>query len=204
MRSFKILLIILFINITANAAPTISNIVAKKIGATSTLVTFSTSTASHCFVDYGLSTPSYGSATIDDPVRLYKRHYAFLVQLNASTLYNYRITCTDTNGTTVGTNQTFTTVANTSSAFSVPFEVDSRMPNMSGAVERTVKSSGGHYTPSQFQNALNDAGTANEKRIITIDAGLTITGSYTLPANADNNWIFIRTSNYANNISSNS
>jgi hypothetical protein len=71
------------------------------------------------------------------------------------------------------------------------------MPDMSGAVERTVKASGGNYTPAQFQTALNDAGTANEKRIITVDAGLTITGQVSMPANADQNWIIIRSSAHA-------
>lgn len=46
---------------------------------------------------------------------------------------------------------------------------------------RTVKASGGDYTAAQFATALSDAATANDVRVIVVDAGLTITGNFTVP-----------------------
>lgn len=173
----------------------ISNINAAVACNTSVLINFRTDTASHAFIEYGPTT-SYGSSTIDDPVRFYTEHAIQLTGLTANTTYHYRINATG-NGSSQSADQTVTTAASGGVCPTLPVQVDSRMPDMTGAVEKTVKASGGDYTPSQFQTALNDAGLANEKRIITVDAGLTLTNQWTMPANADQNWIVIRSSAYA-------
>ena len=162
---------------------------------TSALINFSTSAAARAFIEYGTTT-SYGSSTIDDPVRFYTEHAIQLTGLTANTTYHFRVNA-NSNGITQSADQTFTTASSGATCTALPVQVDSRMPDMTGAVEKTVKASGGDYTPSQFQNALNDAGTASEKRIITVDAGLTLSGQWSLPANADQNWIVIRTSQHA-------
>ena len=162
---------------------------------TSALINFRTSAESRAFVEYGTTT-SYGSSTIDDPVRFYTEHAIQLTGLSANTTYHFRVNA-NSNGLTQSSDQSFTTASSGATCTALPVQVDSRMPDMTGAVEKTVKASGGHYTPSQFQNALNDAGSASEKWIITVDAGLTLSGQWTLPANADQNWIVIRTSQHA-------
>jgi len=164
---------------------------------TSALINFSTDVASHSFIEYGTST-SYGSSTIDDTVRFYTEHAIQLTGLSANTLYHYRVNANNGTTSTQSSDQTFTTASSGATCTALPVQVDSRMPDMTGAVEKTVKTSGGDYTPSQFQTALNDAGTATTKRIITVDAGLTLSGQWSLPANADQNWIVVRSSQYAN------
>jgi len=73
------------------------------------------------------------------------------------------------------------------------------MPDMTGATEYVVKSSctGVSNCFTNFQTALTTAGTDNGKRYVTVDAGLNFTGSFTLPANSDQNWIIVRSSAYA-------
>lgn len=164
---------------------------------TSALINFNTDVASHSFIEYGTST-GYGSSTIDDPVRFYTEHAIQLTGLSANTLYHYRVNANNGSVSSQSSDQTFTTASSGSTCTALPVQVDSRMPDMTGAVEKTVKTSGGDYTPSQFQTALNDAGTATTKRIITVDAGLTLSGQWSLPANADQNWILVRSSQYAN------
>ena len=161
----------------------------------SVLINFRTSAASRAFIDYGPTT-SYGSSTIDDAVRFYTEHAIQLTGLTANTTYHFRINA-NSNGLTQSGDQVVTTASSGASCPTLPLQVDSRMPDMTGAVEKTVKTSGGDYTPAQFQNALNDAGTATQKRIITVDAGLTLTGQWTMPVNADQNWIIIRSSAHA-------
>ncbi len=173
----------------------ISNINVASTCNTSVLINFRTSSPSRAFVEYGPTT-SYGSSTIDDPVRFYSEHAIQLTGLTANTTYHFRVNA-NSNGITQSADQTVTTAASGGGCPTLPVQVDSRMPDMTGAVEKTVKTSGGDYTPSQFQTALNDAGTANEKRIITVDAGLTLTGQWTMPANSDQNWILIRSSAHA-------
>lgn len=182
---------------SAGTGPTISNINSAVTCNTSVLLNFSTDVATHAFVEYGTST-SYGSSTIDDPVRFYTEHAIQLTGLSANTLYHFRVNANDGTNSTQGSDQTFTTASSGATCTALPVQVDSRMPDMTGAVEKTVKTSGGDYTPSQFQTALNDAGTASQKRIITVDAGLTLSGQWSLPANADQNWIVIRSSQHAN------
>lgn len=194
--SFCLLLLILPKIPKVTAAPVIAGVNLVVTCNTSVLVNFNTSTASHAFIEYGTSA-SYGSSTIDDSVRLYKEHAIQITGLNGGTPYHYRVIATDGTGTSMSADQTFTTATNSASCPALPSQVDSRMPDMTGAVERTVKASGGNYTPAQFQTALNDAGTANEKRIITIDAGLTLSGQFIMPANPDGNWIVIRPSTHA-------
>jgi hypothetical protein len=174
----------------------ISNINVATNCNTSALINFSTSAASRAFIEYGQTT-SYGSSTIDDPVRFYTEHAIQLTGLSANTTYHFRVNA-NSNGITQSADQSFTTASSGATCTALPVQVDSRMPDMTGAVEKTIKASGGDYTPSQFQTALNDAGTASEKRIITVDAGLTVSGQWSLPANADQNWIVIRSSQYAN------
>lgn len=177
-------------------APTISSINVASLCTVSVLINFNTSTPSYAHLEYG-TTVGYGSSTLSDTTRFYKEHAIQITGLTANTLYHYRVVATDSGGTTNSSDQTFTTAMAGTQCPNLPAEVDSRMPDMSGAVEKTVKTSGGDYTTAQFQAALNDAGTANEKRIITVDAGLTIVGQYLMPANADQNWIIIRSSQHA-------
>lgn len=174
----------------------ISNINAAVTCNTSVLINFRTDVASHAFVEYGPTT-SYGSSTIDDSVRFYTEHAIQITGLTANTLYHFRVNANDGTSSTQSSDQTVSTASSGATCTALPVQVDSRMPDMTGAVERTVKTSGGNYTPAQFQNALNDAGNASEKRIITVDAGLTLSGQWSLPANADQNWIVIRTSQHA-------
>ena len=180
---------------TPGSGNEISNINVVVSCNTSALINFRTSAPSRAFIEYGPTT-SYGSSTIDDTVRFYTEHAVQLTGLNPSTTYHFRINA-NSNGLTQSSDQVVTTASSGGVCPNLPVQVDSRMPSMSGAVEKTVKASGGDYTPAQFQNALNDAGTANEKRIITVDAGLTLTGQWTMPANADQNWILIRSSAHA-------
>jgi hypothetical protein len=182
---------------SAGTGPVISNINTPINCNTSALINFGTDVASHAYVEYGTST-SYGSSTIDDPVRFYTEHGIQLTGLSANTLYHFRVNANNGSVSSQSSDQTFTTASSGSTCTALPVQVDSRMPDMTGAVEKTVKTSGGDYTPSQFQTALNDAGTATTKRIITVDAGLTLSGQWSLPANADQNWIVIRSSQYAN------
>ncbi len=173
----------------------ISNINVAVTCNTSALINFRTDVAAHAFIEYGTTT-SYGSSTIDDSVRYYTEHAIQLTGLSANTTYHFRINA-NSNGVTQSSDQTFTTASSGGVCPNLPVQVDSRMPDMTGAVEKTVKASGGDYTPAQFQTALNDAGTASQKRIITVDAGLTLTGQWTMPANTDQNWIVIRSSAHA-------
>jgi hypothetical protein len=182
---------------SAGTGPVISNINTPINCNTSALINFGTDVASHAFIEYGTST-SYGSSTIDDSVRYYTEHGIQLTGLTANTLYHFRVNANNGSTSSQSSDQTFTTASSGATCTALPVQVDSRMPDMTGAVEKTVKTSGGDYTPSQFQTALNDAGTATTKRIITVDAGLTLSGQWTLPANADQNSIVIRSSQYAN------
>lgn len=177
-------------------SPVISNINVVSICNNSVAINFRTDIVARSFIEFGTTT-GYGTSTIDDPVRSYREHFIQLTGLSAGTQYHYRINVTN-NGTTQSSDQTVTTTSGDTTCVEMAPQVDSRMPDMTGAVEKTVKTSGGDYTPAQFNTALSDASTANEKRIITIDAGLTITGQYQMPANADQNWVVIRTSQWAN------
>jgi hypothetical protein len=179
-----------------SATNQISNINTAVTCNTSVLINFRTDVASHAFVEYGPTT-SYGSSTIDDSVRFYTEHAIQITGLTANTLYHFRVNANDGTNSSQSSDQTVSTASSGATCTALPVQVDSRMPDMTGAVEKTVKASGGNYTPAQFQNALNDAGTASEKRIITVDAGLTLSGQWSLPANADQNWIVIRTSQHA-------
>ena len=49
---------------------------------------------------------------------------------------------------------------------------------------KTVKTSGGDYTPAQYQTALNDAATANVTTVIVVDAGIVIPADIALPVKA--------------------
>lgn len=178
------------------SAPTITAINVEVRCDTSALITFSASTRAHAFIDYGLTT-DYGSQTIDDPVRFFNQHAVVITGLTANTTYNYRITATDVSGSTSTSNQSFLTATSGTLCPALPQEMDTRMPDMTGAVERTVKASGGNFTPAQFQNALDEARDATGPRIITVDAGLTLTGSWSFGNKIDNNWIVVRSSAHA-------
>src|SRR6185503_7086898 len=88
---------------------TISNINPAVNCNTSALINFGTDVAAHTFIEYGTST-SYGSSTIDDPVRFYTEHAIQLTGLTANTTYHYRVNA-NSNGTTQSTDQTFTTAS---------------------------------------------------------------------------------------------
>lgn len=182
-----------FVNVEVNAP--ISNINVAVNCNTSALINFRTSVPSTAFVEYGATT-SYGLTTIHDTVRFYTEHAIQITGLNANTTYHFRINA-NSNGLAQSSDHVVTTAASGADCPALPVEVDTRMPDMSGAVEKTVKATGGHYTLSQFQNALNDAAAATGKRIITVDAGTTVTGAFTLPANTDQSWIVVRSSSHA-------
>lgn len=186
------------VDLTVNAGgtgPTISNIKVAVNSDTGLAITFRTSVLSHGIVEYG-PTSAYGNATIDDTVRYYKEHLKILTGLLPSTTYNFRIKATNSSGvTTTSINFTTATVASGPTVLKLPSAlVDTRMPDLSNAVVRTVKTSGGNFTPAQLQNAINEAVAATGVRVIEIDAGLTITGQFTLGNKVDNNWIIIRSS----------
>lgn len=164
---------------------------------TSALINFRTSAASRAFIEYGPTT-RYGTSTIDDPVRTYTEHAVQLTGLTANTTYHFRISA-NSNGITQSADQIITTVSNGASCTALPAQVDSRMPDMTGAVEYVVKANctGLSNCFTNFQSALNAAGTDNGKRFITVDAGLTLTNQWTMPANADQNWIIIRSTAHA-------
>ena len=101
---------------------------------TSVLINFSTSAASRAFVEYGTTT-SYGFSMIDDPVRFYTKHAIQLTGLTANTTYHFRVNA-NSNGTTQSADQTFTTASSGATCTALPVQVDSRMPDMTGAVEK--------------------------------------------------------------------
>lgn len=179
------------------AAPAISNINMAVTCNTSALINFRTNIPAHAYIEYGTTT-GYGSSTIDDTVRYYREHAIQLTSLSSNTLYHYRIRATNS-GETLSDDQTFTTATAGTSCQALPAQVDSRMPDMSGATEYLVKADCTGFSDcyTNFQTALTTAGTDNGKRYITVDAGLTLTGNFTFPANADGNWIIIRSSSHA-------
>lgn len=80
-------------------------------------------------------------------------------------------------------------------AFDGPAELPRSVPDTTFAWPAgpvyTVKASGGTFTPTQFQTALNTA-AAQDSATILIDPGLTINGSFTLPARSDKpGWVYI-------------
>lgn len=178
-------------------ATQISNINVVVTCNTSVLINFRTSAPSRAFVEYGLST-TYGSSTIDDPVRYYTEHAIQLTGLSANTTYHFRINA-NSNGIVQSSDQTVTTASSGATCPTLPSQVDSRMPDMTGATEYVVKANctGVSNCFTNFQTALNTAGTDNGKRFVTVDAGLNFTGSFTLPANTDQNWIIVRSSAHA-------
>src|SRR5687767_4423218 len=175
----------------------ISNINVVVTCNTSVLVNFHTSAASRAFIEYGPTT-SYGSSTIDDPVRFYTEHAIQLTGLSANTTYHFRINA-NSNGITQSADQVVTTTSSGATCPALPVQVDSRMPDMTGAVEYFVKAdcTGVSNCFTNFQTALNTAGTDNGKRFITVDAGLTLVNQWLMPANTDQNWIIIRSSAHA-------
>jgi hypothetical protein len=173
-----------------SAAPTIFNINRVVTCDTSALINFNTSVPTHAYIEYGL-TAGYGSSTIDDPARYYKEQAIPITGLTASTTYHYRIVAIDGTSQTVSGDATFTTAANGDDCPAQPTLVDTRMPDMAGAVEIVVSSS------SQFQSALNVSCAATGKRIVTVTAGLTITGPSIFCNKVDSNWIIVRSSAYA-------
>ena len=191
--SLSILLILLssvFVPV-AVAAPIISGTNEAVIGNTSALINFQTSVPAHAYVEYGL-TASYGQNTIDDPVRFYTEHAIPITGLSANTLYHYRVVATG-GGMTFGGDRTFTTTSS-ATAPAQPADVDTRMPDMTGASTKTVKAAGGDYT--SLQQAINDAAAAAEKRFITVDAGLSFT-NINFPAKSGTNWVIVRPSTFA-------
>ena len=178
----------------SQAAPIISNITVVVACNTSALISFRTSNPSHAFIQYGTTT-GYGSTTINDSVRYYTEHAIQITGLSANTTYHFRINATDST-LTQSADQTFTTASSGATCPALPSQVDSRMPDMSGAIEYKVKASctGVSNCFTNFQTALNTAGTDNGKRYITVDAGLTLSGQWTMPANSDGNWIIVRSS----------
>src|SRR5687767_9213106 len=175
----------------------ISNINVVVTCNTSVLVNFHTSAASRAFIEYGPTT-SYGSSTIDDPVRFYTEHAIQLTGLSANTTYHFRINA-NSNGITQSADLVVTTTSSGATCPALPVQVDSRMPDMTGAVEYFVKAdcTGVSNCFTNFQTALNTAGTDNGKRFITVDAGLTLVNQWLMPANTDQNWIIIRSSAHA-------
>lgn len=170
----------------------ISNIKAVVICNTSALINFRTSTPSHAYISYGTTT-GYGTDTIDDTTRYFTEHAIPLTGLSPNTTYNFRVNATDSS-LTQSTNQTFTTTSSGAACPALPVQVDSRMPDMTGASNKTVKASGGNYT--SLQAAIDDAASAGEKRFITVDAGMSF-NNIRLPAKSGTNWVIIRSANHS-------
>lgn len=177
--------------------PTISNISLVSTCNTSVAVSFTTSIPTHTFIEYGLTT-SYGSSTVDDPVRFYTEHLVVITGLTSSTLYNFRINATG-DGLAQSSNQTFTTAATDTNCVSLPIQVDTRMPDMTGAIEYVVEANctGISNCFTSLQTAMNTASTDNGKRFITVRKGLIFPINGTIPVNADGNQIIVRTSDHA-------
>src|SRR6185369_1152590 len=85
---------------------------------TSALINFNTDVAARAFIEYGTTT-SYGSSTIDDPVRFYTEHAIQLTGLTANTTYHYRVNA----GTTQSSDQTFTTLSSGAACPALPPQV---------------------------------------------------------------------------------
>lgn len=77
--------------------PVISNVQSSNITATSALITWTTDEASNSTVEYGLTT-SYGSTVLN--ATNVTSHSITLNNLNANTLYHYRVKSTDAAGNT--------------------------------------------------------------------------------------------------------
>ena len=181
-----------FENTPGGSGAQISNINVASNCNTSALINFNTDVAARAFIEYGTTT-SYGSSTIDDPVRFYTEHAIPLTGLTANTTYHFRVNA-NSNGTSQSADQTFTTASSGAACPALPVQVDSRMPDMTGADEKTVKASGGNYT--SLQTAINDAASAGVKRFITVDAGMSF-NNIRLPAKSGTNWVIIRSANHS-------
>ena len=120
-----------------SAAPNIAGIDEVVECDTSALIKFNTDVPAHAYIEYG-TTNTYGSTTLDDTVRFYKEHAIQLTGLAAGIDYHYRIVATG-GGVTMSTDRTFSTAANGDDCPAQPVRVDTRMPDMSGAVETVVK-----------------------------------------------------------------
>ncbi len=195
-----LLIVGLIISPVTSAAPVISNVITPSIGDTSFAVEVRTDVTARCFADYGL-TIGYGSATIQDSSHFFRQHLIPITGLTASTLYHYRVTCTDANGqSTVNVDRTVSTVATSASSPTQPImavQVNPNSPDMTGAVTTTVRASGGDYTLAQFQTAINDAVAAAGKRIIEVEAGQAVVGHFTIGVKADGACIEVRSSAHA-------
>ena len=88
--------------------PSIMNVAAGNLTASSATITWTTTTPADSTVNYGL-TSSYGNQ-VSDAV-LVTSHSVNLTGLTASTTYNYQVVSTNAQGTATSTNYTFTTAS---------------------------------------------------------------------------------------------
>jgi hypothetical protein len=93
---------------TDTTPPVISSVSVGSVTSSGAIITWSTNENSNSSVQYGLTTV-YGSTANSGGTT---SHSATLSGLSANTVYNFRVSATDTSGNTaVSVNQTFTTVA---------------------------------------------------------------------------------------------
>lgn len=96
-------------------SPTISNITTASITGSSATVTFTTDESCTGTINYGTTT-SYGSVMGGNGSSSATSHSIILVGLSSSTDYNFRVDCRDSsNNVGSSSNQTFSTIASTSS-----------------------------------------------------------------------------------------
>ncbi len=182
---------------SSGTVPTISNVTSIKPSDTTVGISITTNIPSYCYADYGINT-SYGNQTRIVTTHFFTDHFISITGLTNSTLYHYKITCTSAaNNSSSDIDKTFTTQSSSPTNPRLPTPLNPNDLDMSGANVRLVRVSGGHYTLSQLQNAINDSIAASGKQIIDIQAGQTITGSYSVGVKVDGACIQFRSSAFA-------
>jgi len=94
---------------TTDGPPQISNVQVSQISDDSAIINWDTSAPADSQVEYGL-TASYGSTTTLDPTPTLS-HSVVLSNLNAETLYHYRVLSSNTGGDAYSGDYTFSTLA---------------------------------------------------------------------------------------------
>lgn len=181
-------------------APIISAVTISSITDVSAIVSWTTDQNCDQKIDWG-TTASYGKNYLYPTAQypIHTTHSARFVGLEPSTLYHYKLTSKNAALESTSTSDaTFTTAASYTTPILPQLSVDTAMPDMTGAVEKTVKASGGDYTT--LQAALDYVAVNTGKFYITVDVGMVFTTGVSphLVANkVDNNWVIVRSSAHA-------
>jgi len=178
-----------------SSGPSLTQINATGVTASGALITWLSSSAGDTQVNYG-TTSSYGSSSPLDS-RQVTSHNVYLTGLSPSTTYHFQV---DTSGTASG-DFTFTTPSQGNLPSLPSTYIDTTYPDTTSYVVKTVKATGGDYSLSQLQTAINAAAADSSAAgyVIKIQAGQTVTGQFTLPSNlqpagstaANAKWIII-------------